>query len=88
VEVKSASCSVAANDNCVCNAVLTTAGSQTMTSGSYTTSGNQVIVVASASDGGVRDAGTDAAWEYCVSGNTLTLHSVTNSADGVMTLTR
>jgi hypothetical protein len=88
VVVKSASCSAAANDACVCNAVLTTTGSQIATSGSYTTSGNQVTLIASASDGGVRDAGTDAAWEYCVSGNTLTLHTVSSSADGVMTLTR
>ena len=88
VVVKSASCSAAANDTCVCNAVLTTTGSQLTTSGSYTTSGNQVTLIDSASDGGVRDAGTDAAWEYCVSGNTLTLHTVSSSADGVMTLTR
>lgn len=88
VEVKSASCSVAANDTCACTAVLTTTGSQIMASGSYTTSGNQVTLVVSASDGGVRDAGTDAPWEYCVSGNTLTIHSVSSSADGVMTLTR
>jgi hypothetical protein len=88
VVVKSASCSAAANDSCACTAVLgSTSGAQT-TSGSYTTSGNQLTLVASASDGGVRDAGADSGWEYCVSGNTLTLHTFSSSGDGVMTLTR
>jgi len=88
VVVKSASCSAAANDTCACTAVLSNPGAQATTSGSYTTSGNQLTLVASASGGGVQDAGADSVSEYCVSGNTLTLHFSSSSSDGVMTLTR
>jgi hypothetical protein len=84
--VKSASCSTAANNTCACTAVLTSSNAQT--TGSYTTSGNQLTLAGSALDGGVRDAGADSVWEYCVSGNTLTLHSFSSSGDGVTTLTR
>lgn len=86
VVVKSVSCSTAANDSCACTAVLTSPSAQT--TGSYTTSDNQLTLAGSALDGGVRDAGADSVWEYCVSGNTLTLHSSSSSSDGVMTLTR
>jgi hypothetical protein len=86
-EVTSASCAAAANEICACTAVLRYTSPQTA-SGSYMTSGSQVTLSASASDGGVRDAGADAAWDYCVSGNILTLHILSSSADWVMTLTR
>jgi len=88
VVVRSVSCSTAANESCACMAVLgSTAAAQTL-NGSYTISGNQLTIVASASDAGVRDAGTDSVPEYCVSGNTLTLHYVSSSSDGVVTFTR
>ena len=87
VEVTSASCAAAANETCACTAVLKYGGPQT-TSGSYTTSGSQVALVASASDGGSRDAGADPVGEYCVSGNSLTLHFVNNTSDWVTRLTR
>jgi hypothetical protein len=88
VVVKSASCAAAANDSCACMAVLGSTGGAQMTSGSYTTSGNQLTLAGSGPDGGVRDAGADSVWEYCVSGNTLTLHTSSSSGDGLMTLTR
>ena len=88
MELTSASCAAAANETCACTRLLKYVGTQTA-SGSYTTSGNQVTLVERTSDGGVRDAGADPAPEYCVSGNTLTLHFVFNdSSEGVMTLTR
>jgi hypothetical protein len=86
VEVTSVSCSAAANDTCACTAVLRYTSPQTA-SGSYTTSGNQ-ITFTGAADGGIRDAGADSVSEYCVSGNSLTIHIVSNTSDWVMTLTR
>ena len=85
VEVTSASCAAAANETCACTAVIRYGGPQT-TSGSYTTSGSQVTLTAP--DGGVRDAGADPVGEYCVSGNSLTLHFVNSSDDWVTKLTR
>ena len=67
--------------------VLSYTSAQT-TRGSYTTSGSRLTLVVSASDGGVRDAGTDTLTEYCVSGNTLTLHYFNDSDEWVTTLTR
>lgn len=87
VEVTSASCAAAANETCACTAVIRYGGPQT-TPGSYTTSGSQLTLVVSASDGGVRDAGADPVGEYCVSGNSLTLHFVNSSDDWVTKLTR
>jgi hypothetical protein len=86
VEVTSASCAAAANETCACTAVIRYGGTQT-TSGSYTTSGSQLTLVASA-DGGVRDAGADPYGEYCVAGNTLTLRFINSTSDWVTRLTR
>jgi hypothetical protein len=74
-------------ETCACTVVLDYMSPQT-TRGSYTTSGNQVTLVAAGSDGGARDAGADSVTEYCVSGNTLALHIFSSTADWVMTLTR
>jgi len=88
VELTSASCAAAANETCACTLLFRYVGTLT-TGGSYTTSGNQVTIVERTSDGGVRDAGADPAPEYCVSGNTLTLHFLLgDSSEAVMTLTR
>ena len=58
-----------------------------MQSSSYTISGNQVIITTPSADGGAPDPGTPS--DYCVSGNTLTLHIVIDSGpSGVLTFTR
>lgn len=82
VEVTSASCASAANAACACTVVLGYTSPQT-TSGTYTTSGSQITFAVRAADGG-----TDPASEYCVSGNTLTLHFFDTTSDWVMVLTR
>jgi hypothetical protein len=87
VELTSASCSAAGSETCACTLVLRYTGPLT-TSGTYATSGNQLTLVDRPADGGVPDAGADPVSEYCVSGNTLTIHSVSNTTEVVMTLTR
>jgi hypothetical protein len=86
-EVQSASCSAVANETCACTAVLSYMGAPT-TSGSYTTSGNQITFGAPGSDGGAPDAGATAVWEYCVSGNNLALHVTSSTYDWIWTMTR
>jgi len=87
VELASASCAASGNQTCACAVVVRFTVPQS-TSGTYTTSGNQLSLAAPAVDGGVGDAGADPAAEYCVSGNTLTIHAVSDALDSVMTLTR
>ena len=86
VEVTSASCAAAANETCACNVVLRYTSAQT-SSGSYTTSGNQLTLTVSVSAGGI-PVSADSVADYCVSGNTLTLHHFNNSSEWVTTLTR
>jgi len=87
VEVQSATCAAAGSETCACTAVLGYMSPQT-TRGSYTTSGNQVTLVAAGSDVGAPDAGAGSVTEYCVSGSTLALHIFSSASDWVVTLTR
>jgi hypothetical protein len=87
VEVTSASCAAAANEACACTVVVRYTSPQTA-SGAYATSGSQLTLVGSGSDGGAPDAGASSVSEYCVAGNTLTIHTAGNTSDGVATLTR
>ena len=84
--LSSFTCSVDATQTCVCTEVFMY--TPQVETGSYTVSGSQVdITITGASgvgDAGVVDAGSPFA-DYCVSGNTLKLHS----ANGVLlTLTK
>ena len=75
----------AESDTCVCQEVLKPV-SQTDT-GTYTTSRNQLTVMVTSvivGDAGV-DAGTFPVWDYCVSGSTLTLRSVSISGNYLVT---
>lgn len=88
VKIASATCAAGANQTCDCALLFTYLSQQTQT-GSYTVSGNQVTITAPGpgADGGAADAGTPS--EYCVSGNTLTLHVPDSSGSTfVMTFTR
>jgi hypothetical protein len=76
-------CAVDANQTCLCNAVYVFP-EQTAT-GFFTTSGNQVTITVTAGsllgDAGVGDAGADSSgpYDYCVSGNTLTIQVADSS---------
>jgi len=87
-EVTSATCSAGGNQTCDCALVFTYLSQQTMT-GTYTVSGNQltVVITSTGADGGAAD---DRPAEYCVSGNTLTLHFPDSSGSGdfITTFTR
>jgi hypothetical protein len=82
VQIMSATCSAGQNETCNCTLVF---GVQSATTqGTYTTSGSQVTI--NDPDGG---AGTGTPADFCVSGNTLTLHLATDAGlSGVITLTR
>ena len=88
VEVKSASCAAAANETCACTAVLRPrarrprAAAPTRPAAISSPSSPRPPTAVS----GTR-APTPSA-EYCVSGNTLTLHFVNSSDDWVTKLTR
>jgi len=74
---------------CVCREVFMNL-SQTET-GTYTTSGDQltIMLTSATSQGAPVDAGTGGPSDYCVSGNTLTIHTISSSGAHVMaTLTR
>jgi hypothetical protein len=79
-------CSVNASSICMCDEVFTSAP-QTE-NGTYTTSGDQVTITLAAADGGAVDGGTNPPSEYCVSGNTLTLHTINSTGESVATLTK
>jgi hypothetical protein len=82
-------CSADVNQTCLCTETFTYPSPQTQTT-SYVVNGDQVILGPSV-DGGVADAGAYASVEYCVSGNTLTLHFVGASSvtgDFVITLSK
>jgi hypothetical protein len=63
-------CSMDGANICVCNEVLSSGSPQTVTA-IYTTSGNQLTITSAAADAG---SGSSSHVDYCVSGNTLTLH--------------
>ena len=70
------------NQTCNCTLAFSSLPQQ-MQSGSYTISGNQLTITTP----NAADPGTPT--DYCVSGNRLTIHLVTDSGtSGVLTLTR
>jgi hypothetical protein len=85
-QIASATCSAGQNQTCNCTLAFSSLPQQ-MQSGSYTISGNQVTITTPSANGGAPDPGTPT--DYCVSGNKLTIHLVTDSGtSGVLTLTR
>jgi hypothetical protein len=81
-------CAMDGNGVCLCNEVLTVAP-QTQT-GTYKTSGDQLTFIDLGADAGTSDA-SNVYGDYCVSGNTLTIHLIDASdarSDFLMTLTR
>jgi hypothetical protein len=81
-------CSMDGNGVCLCNEVLTVAP-QTQT-GTYTTSGHQLTFIGLGADAGTSGA-SNVYGDYCVSGNTLTIHLIDASgarSDFLMKLTR
>ena len=82
-ELASFTCSTS-GETCVCREVFMNA-SQTLT-GTYTTNGNQVTVVYTGFDAGTTPTES---FDYCVSGDTLKLHSPgTGGSDIVLTYAR
>lgn len=77
----SISCSADSSGTCVCNENI--GYSPYSITGSYTTSGTKITItalsVSGMPDGGVGDAGTSSAEDYCVSGSTLMIHSTSSS---------
>ena len=83
-------CVVDGNQVCVCSEMYSFS-SPLIQTGTYTTSGNQITVTITGSsfDAGAGDGVAPAPSEYCVSGNTLTLRSMSGTAaTTVVTLTR
>jgi hypothetical protein len=84
-------CSVDPDDTCLCDE--TSSFSPKTATGSYVIDGHQIALTITGGtllgDGGVGDAGTNPPSDYCVSGNTLTFHSIDDPGEDVfLTLTR
>lgn len=85
--ITSFTCSMDGSDACLCNEVVEV--TTQMLTDTYTTSGNQITFINASADAG--SGASDSHGEYCVSGNTLTIHvldATGATSEFLMTLTR